>query len=176
MQLSGHLRNSSPQSPRNWSQSIYNRQFDPPTANLLKRPVSGLQPDQDSESAHILLDQISRGSLLSGRRIIDGGAYSHVMLPHRFFSPLGGGAGIRGPPNKEDELVQPELFRATPCSNHILNHLQTMKNPPHRHRSAVPVHTSPSIALPNPFINNKLLSLQHLAFVNMRLLQRAPVP
>lgn len=131
MQLSGHLRNSSPQSPQNWSQSIYNRQFDPPTANLLKRPVSGLQPDQDSESAHILLDQISRGSLLSGRRIIDGGVYSHVMLPHRFFSPLGGGAGIRGPPNKEDETCS-----ARTLSSHTL--FEPHLEPPPNHEKPTP--------------------------------------
>ena len=41
--------------------------------------------------------------------------------------------------NKKGELVQPQLFRATPRSSHtFLNHLcTTWKTPPHRHHSAV---------------------------------------
>ena len=59
--------------------------------------------------------------------------------------------------NMKGELVQPQLFRATPHSSHtLLNHWHLhMENPTPSPplRCAVPVHASPSIALPNPFIN-----------------------
>ena len=58
--------------------------------------------------------------------------------------------------SKKGELVQPQLFRATPHSSHtLLNHFHTMQNPTPSPplRSAVPVHASPSVALPNPFVN-----------------------
>ena len=56
---------------------------------------------------------------------------------------------------KKGELVQPQLFRATLHLSHtLLNHFHTMESPtPSPLRCAAPVHASPPIALPNPFIN-----------------------
>ena len=50
---------------------------------------------------------------------------------HRFSFLL---EGVRSPSDKKGELVQPQLFRATPRSSHTY---ATWKTPPHRHHSTV---------------------------------------
>ena len=70
---------------------------------------------------------------------------------------------------KKGELVQPQHFRATPHLSHtLLNHFHTMESPtPSPLCCAAPVHASPPIALPNPFIKVVTLGVRFDGLVHI---------
>ena len=114
-------------------------------------------------------------TIASSRRHSGASPPSPAPQSNRFSFLLEGGAEIRSPSNKKGELVQPQLFRATPHSSRTLfNHLYTIQDPtpspPLRCAVTLPVHASTSVALPNPFINE----LQFVKLAAPRIPQCAP--